>query len=153
MASAGESCEARRASLTCGGAVALAVVVMVSGLGAAEPAPMGPLLASIFQDHAVLQRDRPIAVWGRAAAGETVSVSLNGQQATARVDDSGRWSARLPARGAGGPFTLEARAASGAAQTLSDVLVGDVWLCHLVYSRFLPGLWRTQAQAAPAPKP
>jgi enterochelin esterase-like enzyme len=24
---------------------------------------------------------------------------------------------------------------------------------HLVYSRFLPGLWRTQAQAAPAPRP
>ena len=68
---------ARRGSLTCGGAVALALVVMVSGLGAAEPAPMGPLLASIFQDHAVLQRDRPIALWGRAAAGETVGVSLN----------------------------------------------------------------------------
>jgi sialate O-acetylesterase len=120
---------------------------MVSGLGAAEPAPMGPLLASIFQDHAVLQRDRPIDVWGTAAAGETVSVSLDGQQASARADDSGRWSARLPARGAGGPFTLEAHAASGAAQTLSDILVGDVWLCsgqsnmEMTVSRSRSGEW------------
>ena len=68
---------ARRASLTCGGVAALAVAVMASGLGAADQASPSPLLASIFQDHAVLQRDRPIALWGRAAAGETVGVSLN----------------------------------------------------------------------------
>ena len=138
---------ARRASVTCGRAAALAVAVMASGRGAADQASPSPLLASIFQDHAVLQRDRPIAVWGRAAAGETVSVSLDGQQASARVDDSGRWSAELPAMGAGGPFTLEARAASGAAQTLSDIRVGDVWLCsgqsnmEMTVSRSRNGDW------------
>jgi sialate O-acetylesterase len=115
--------------LTCGAAAALAVAVMASGLGAVEQASPSPRLASILQDHAVLQRDRPITVWGRAAVGETVSVSLDGQQASARVDASGRWSVELPARSAGGPFTLVARASSGAAQTLSDILVGDVWLC------------------------
>ncbi len=120
---------ARGTSLTSAGAAVFAVAVMVSSAGAADPAPPGPLFASVFQDHAVLQRDRPIAVWGTAAAGETVAVSLDGQQASAVADASGRWSARLPAMEAGGPFTLEARAASGATQTLSDVLVGDVWLC------------------------
>jgi sialate O-acetylesterase len=120
---------------------------MVSGLGAADPAPPSPLLASIFQDHAILQRDRPIVVWGSAAAGETVSVSLDGKQASARADDSGRWSAELPAMGAGGPFTLVARASSGAARTLSDILVGDVWLCsgqsnmELTVSRSRNGEW------------
>ena len=144
---------ARRASLTCGVAAVLASAVVASGLGAADQAPPSPLLASIFQDHAVLQRDRPIAVWGRAAAGETVSVSLDGQQASARADASGRWSAELPARGAGGPFTLEARAASGAAQTLSDILVGDVWLCsgqsnmELTVSRSRSGEWAAARSA------
>jgi sialate O-acetylesterase len=117
---------------------------MASSLGAAEPAS---LLASVFQDHAVLQRDRPIAVWGKAAAGETVSVSLDGQQASASVDASGRWSARLPAMGAGGPFTLVARAGSGATETRSDILIGDVWLCsgqsnmELTVSRSRNGEW------------
>jgi sialate O-acetylesterase len=95
----------------------------------AAEAPPSPLLASLFQDHAVLQRDRPIAVWGSATAGETVSVSFGGLEASARADGLGRWSAALPAMGAGGPFTLVARASAGAAQTLSDILVGDVWLC------------------------
>ncbi len=37
-------------------------------------------LAPLFQDHAVLQRDKPLPVWGRAAAGEHVTVSFKGQQ-------------------------------------------------------------------------
>lgn len=87
-----------------------------------------PLLAPMFQDHAVLQRGQPIRVWGQAPAGERVDVSIAEARATARADTSGRWSARLPAMSAGGPYTLTARAGN-AAQTVNDVLVGDVWLC------------------------
>lgn len=138
---------AGRASLKFGLAAVLASAVVTSGLAAADPSSPSLRLASIFQDHAVLQRDRPIAVWGRAAAGETVSVSMGGLQARARVDASGRWSVELPPMGAGGPFTLEARVASGAAQTLSDILVGDVFLCsgqsnmELAVSRSRGGEW------------
>jgi sialate O-acetylesterase len=144
---------ARRASSTCGAAAVLASALMVAGVGAAEPAPPSPLLASIFQDHAVLQRGRPIAVWGSATAGETVSVSMGGLQASARVDASGRWSAELPETGAGGPFTLVARASSGAAQTLSDILVGDLFLCsgqsnmELTVSRSRNGEWAAARSA------
>ncbi len=88
-----------------------------------------PLLAAMFQDHAVLQRGEPIRVWGHAPAGERVEVSLAGRRASARADQSGRWSARLPAMSAGGPYTLAARTSSGATQSAADVLVGDVWLC------------------------
>jgi len=102
---------------------------MASGVAAAEQAPPRPLLASVFQDHAVLQRERPVAVWGSAVPGEAVRLSLGGQQASARADASGQWSAKLPAMGAGGPFRLEARAASGATQAADDILIGDVWLC------------------------
>lgn len=88
-----------------------------------------PLLDAPFQDHAVLQRDAPIRVWGAAAAGETVTVELAGATASAEADASGRWSAELPARPAGGPYALTARASGGAAQTAEDVHVGDVFLC------------------------
>ncbi len=84
---------------------------------------------SLFQDHAVLQRDRPIVVWGRAARGEGVSVSLGAATATTRADPSGQWSVQLPAMGAGGPFVLSAQGSAGVQQAVRDVLVGDVFLC------------------------
>ncbi len=45
-------------------------------LGVAARAHSAALLHELFQDHAVLQRDKPIPVWGQAAANERVSVSL-----------------------------------------------------------------------------
>lgn len=88
-----------------------------------------PLLNSLFQDHAVLQRDQPIRVWGIAAVGDQVTVTLDDHAASARADSAGRWAATLPAMPAGGPYSLEARTQSGARQVVSDLLVGDVWLC------------------------
>jgi sialate O-acetylesterase len=87
-----------------------------------------PLMSGLFVDHAVLQRDRPIDVYGWAGAGEEVSVSFAGASATARADAKGAWSLKLPAMHAGGPHTLVARSPSKT-QTADDVLVGDVWLC------------------------
>lgn len=95
---------------------------------AAGSAAAGPLLNPVFQDHAVLQRDRPIAVWGEATPGAEVTVELDGNQTQATAGTDGRWRANLPAHQAGGPYRLTARA-GGETQTLSDVLVGDVWLC------------------------
>jgi sialate O-acetylesterase len=88
-----------------------------------------PLLHPLFSDHAVLQRDRPIEVWGNAVPADEVTVTLASARVTGRADASGRWSVRLPAMAAGGPHTLTARAASGATQTVEDVQIGDVWLC------------------------
>ncbi len=105
--------------------------LIVAGLATAGhgQVPAQLLLGPLFQDHAVLQRDRPIVIWGTAAGGERVTVSLDGRQATAAADVAGRWTATLPAMAAGGPYTLEARAASGATRSASDILLGDVWLC------------------------
>jgi len=87
-----------------------------------------PLFASIFQDHGVLQRDRPIAVWGPAAPGETVRVTLAGNSAEAKAGKDGIWRATLPPLAAGGPYTLTATRGA-TTQAVSDVLIGDVWLC------------------------
>src|ERR1700730_13669371 len=59
------------------------------------PAQAAPLMHGIFQDHAVLQRDRPIEVWGHAAGGEDITVSLAAASGSALADASGRWSVML----------------------------------------------------------
>ena len=87
------------------------------------------LLNPVFQDHAVLQRDEPINVWGEASPRETLSVSLGIQTASAQADERGHWHATLRAIPAGGPHELAVRTQSGQVQTATDVLVGDVWLC------------------------
>jgi sialate O-acetylesterase len=105
----------------------LSVLSLLFAVGA--PAQASALLHELFQDHAVLQRDKPIAVWGLAGGGEVVTISLAGASVRAQADAAGRWSASLPAMGAGGPFVLTARGSSGAAQSASDILLGDVFLC------------------------
>lgn len=92
-------------------------------------APGAALLAPIFQDHVVLQRDRPIAIWGRAAAGEGITVTFAGATRRAKADAQGQWRAELTAAAAGGPYALSVRGDGGAQQTVNDVLVGDVYLC------------------------
>ena len=105
-------------------AVLIAVASVASAQGGATLS-LGPL----FQDHAVLQRDRPLQIWGAAAAGERVTVTFAGREATAQAEASGRWSVTLPPSPAGGPHSLEVRGSSGAVRALSDVLLGDVFLC------------------------
>src|SRR6478735_385449 len=107
--------------------LACAVCTLLICTGHARGAE-APLMSGLFVDHAVLQRDRPINVYGRAGSGEEVTVSLASASAKAKADAQGAWSLTLPAMTAGGPFTLTARAASKT-QTANDVLVGDVWLC------------------------
>jgi sialate O-acetylesterase len=91
---------------------------------AADP----PLMDALFTDHAVLQRDRPIPVWGRAQPGEEVTVTLSGATKRVHADAEGRWSVDMPEQPASGPHTLTARTATRM-QNAHDVLVGDVWLC------------------------
>ncbi len=83
---------------------------------------------ALFCDHAVLQRDKPIPVWGQAAPGEKVTVRLAGKVAETTVAAAdGRWSVRLPAQPAGGPFTLVFEGNNRV--ELNDVWLGEVWLC------------------------
>jgi sialate O-acetylesterase len=97
-------------------------------MAVAVPGVAAPELAPLFQDHAVLQRDRPVPIWGRAGAGEHVSVAFAGQEVGATAGADGRWIVVL------GPFSANP---SGAELTVTgngraavhDVVVGEVWLC------------------------
>lgn len=83
-------------------------------------------LPRLFSDGMVLQRERPIRVWGWAGPGQGVEVSLGDQAVRSTSDKSGRWEVLLPPVEAGGPWTLTVRGAT--TLTVKDVLVGDVWL-------------------------
>jgi sialate O-acetylesterase len=97
------------------------VLVLLPGLspGAVEP-------ASIFSDHAVLQRELPIPVWGRAAPGETVRVQCAGNEASTTADADGRWLLQLDPLPAGGSHQMTISGENRI--VLEDILVGEVWL-------------------------
>src|SRR3954471_3984282 len=94
----------------------------------ATPAAAEPLLHPMFVDHAVLQRDQPVRVYGTAPSGTEIRVQLGGASAATRATADGQWNATLPAMPAGGPYILQANG-GGQSQQIQDVLVGDVFLC------------------------
>lgn len=83
-------------------------------------------LPHLLSDHAVLQRDRPIHLWGSATPGAHLSAGFHGQTVAAVADGYGRWSVYLAPEAAGGPYTLTI-SGDGAPLAVSDLLVGDVW--------------------------
>ncbi len=82
-------------------------------------------LPRLIADHMVIQRDRPVHLWGRAAEGEQVSATLAGDTQSTTADDLGRWSLYLKSRTAGGPYDLSIKAHNSI--NVHDVLIGDVW--------------------------
>lgn len=109
--------------------MAMACLLACPSAAQAAEGSEAPLLHAMFQDHAVLQRDQPIRVWGRAQPGEEVKLVFAGKRARTSADSDGHWQAQLPALKAGGPHELTVSTGGGATQTVRDVLVGDVWLC------------------------
>jgi sialate O-acetylesterase len=102
------------------------VIAALPTMGIAATA--APILAPLFQDHAVLQREKPVPIWGHASPGEHVSVSFAGQTVGTTAGPDGRWIAvltPLAASVSGSDLTASGKATT----TLHDILVGEVWLC------------------------
>ena len=85
-------------------------------------------LASVFGDGMVVQRDKPVPVWGTAKPNAAVAVTLGTRKAATKADAKGQFHATVAAQPAGGPFTLTVGDGAGTT-TLNDVYSGDVWLC------------------------
>lgn len=87
-------------------------------------------LSHLFTDHAVLQRETTVPVWGWGQPGAKVEVtgSWNGVKAVAKVADDGSWSVVLPTAQAGGPYTLSVKSGKEAL-TVNDIALGEVWIC------------------------
>jgi hypothetical protein len=84
-------------------------------------------LPRMLSDEAVLQRDRPIHLWGWSTPGARIAAHFHKQTVAAKADAIGRWSLYLQPESAGGPFVLTLTG-DGDTRTLNDMLVGDVWL-------------------------
>ena len=82
-------------------------------------------LDSIFSDAMVIQRDKPIQFRGKANQKRALSFEFGGHQKTVQPDENGRWRISFPALPAGGPYNLVIEGT----EVLSDILIGDVFLC------------------------
>jgi len=84
-------------------------------------------LPSLFNDGMVLQRNKPISVWGLADANEKIEVRFNKQMIKTKADKSGKWIIHLKPEMAGGPYIMNIDGKNSI--TIKDILVGEVWLC------------------------
>ena len=84
-------------------------------------------LPRIFSDHMVIQRNKPVHVWGRASPGERVTVTIAFASKSVRTGRNGKWEVFLPEMPSGGPYTLTVSGSNTI--TFEDVMSGEVWLC------------------------
>jgi sialate O-acetylesterase len=103
---------------------------LVAAVAAAPlPAASALRLAAVFSEGAVLQRDRPIPIWGWSEPQAKVQVRFHEREVNATAGTDGRWLATLPARPASATPSVLFVQAGAETRAIADVLVGDVWLC------------------------
>ncbi len=102
--------------------------LLVLGLVVPLQAEIKP--ASMFSDHMVLQRNLPIPIWGTAAPGETVTVTLGADKQALKAGPDGKWMVRLAPQPATINLTLTIEGSATATPVVfKDVLIGEVWVC------------------------
>ncbi|MEI7956980.1 MAG: sialate O-acetylesterase, partial [Verrucomicrobiota bacterium] len=123
--------------------------VQAAFLLAAVSASADVKLNPIFDDHAVLQRDIPVSVYGTAEPGEKMTVAFAGQTQSASADKEGAWSVKLAAMKACTNATTMTVTGKNKL-TLSDVVVGDVWICSGQSNMdFTPGAYHNALDPKP----
>ena len=85
-------------------------------------------LPPIFSDHAVLQKAARVPIWGKASPDENVEVALGAASAMSTAGADGKWRVTLDlSKAPPGPLVLTIKGKNQI--TVSDVLIGEVWLC------------------------
>jgi sialate O-acetylesterase len=96
--------------------------VVTANAGAAELS-----LPPIFANEMILQRDKPVNVWGKSFAGDTITVTFGDATVKTTVEKED-WSVQLPAMPASAEGRTLTVAGKNGTKTFTDVLVGEVWL-------------------------
>ena len=85
-------------------------------------------VALIFGEHMVLQREKPIRIWGTCASNDVVTVKLNKQCVSAEAQ-RGRWCAVLEPENTCSCTSLEiCSQVTGERIRFDDIAIGEVWL-------------------------
>ena len=84
-------------------------------------------LPRLVSDGMVLQRDKPVKIWGWATAGEKVTVRFNNKVYYTTTNEAGQWQLLVQPTKSGGPYNMEIAATNTI--TLNNILMGDVWVC------------------------
>ncbi|PWK27641.1 sialate O-acetylesterase [Arcicella aurantiaca] len=86
------------------------------------------ILPRVLGHNMVLQRNKPVQIWGKASVGEQVSVQFAGQNKTTKTDSDGNWSVTLKAlKTSNKPSEMVITGKNTI--KLQNILVGEVWLC------------------------
>jgi sialate O-acetylesterase len=103
-----------------------AVLLFLSLASLMLPAQVRPY--HIFDNNMVLQRDKPVKVWGLADPQEKVKVEFGGQSKSAVANQQGEWSVWLDPMSANAkPGDMKVKGKSSPV-VFTNVLVGDVWI-------------------------
>ena len=105
------------------------MLVLLAGLCLAQSAVAALKVHGIFRSNMVLQRDKPIAVWGWAAEGASVTVSLGEKSATTTAAE-GKWKVEFPAQAANSAGQLLRVQAGDETIEMTNILIGDVWVMN-----------------------
>ncbi len=84
-------------------------------------------LAGIFKDNMVVQRNKPVIVWGTGTAGKTVTVSLHTSETDTVVSSDGFWKVSLKPLHSGDDYILKVSDTKDTV-LIKNVAVGEVWL-------------------------
>jgi sialate O-acetylesterase len=107
----------------------ITLALCLFGVACSQPVDAGPIqMGAPFCDGAVLQRDKPIPVWGWCNPGGKISVEFKGQKVTGTAGEDGKWMVKLnPLKASFEPAEMTITG-SGEPVTLKNLLVGEVWL-------------------------
>jgi sialate O-acetylesterase len=84
-------------------------------------------LPKLISDGMVLQRDKPLKIWGWASPKEKISINFNKKTYKVITPETGKWEVTLPKYPAGGPFEMILKGKNEL--KIKDILIGDVWFC------------------------
>ncbi|MEM7312525.1 MAG: hypothetical protein AAF497_05175 [Planctomycetota bacterium] len=109
--------------------ITLIPLLMLASWTAFVPTAFAELsLPNIFGDNMVIQRDRPIHIWGTATAGKNVRVKIGTRDLTERADENGRWSMQLEGLRASNQATSLSVQSGEETVEYDGIVFGDVWL-------------------------
>ncbi|QZE15580.1 sialate O-acetylesterase [Halosquirtibacter laminarini] len=94
-------------------------------------------LASLIQDHMVLQRESEVLLWGWDTPGQKIKVTTSWSKDLQTItNNEGKWKIILRTPKAGGPYKLHIKGSSS--HDITDILMGDVWVCSGQSNMYMP---------------